>query len=183
MNKNKKRLEDIDDSLYSENDVNGVVSYYLDPALTQPYTGIIYTKFGGKIESEAAYIDGLMNGLEYVYNEEEELIQLTECRGNVHFGVSKEFENEKLSVVCINYNGSLVKVVYLGENQEIVSTEKYYYDVTKGDEVPQGYSALTRISYEELPQYIQLLLELSDQELVDYEFQEENPYLRPPYTK
>ncbi|MBB1148817.1 MULTISPECIES: hypothetical protein [unclassified Myroides] len=176
------RLEDTDRCLYVEDDVNGESVYYLDPALTLPYTGVIYTTYRGKIESEAVYFQGLKNGLEYVYNEEGEIIQIDECRGNVQFGISKEFENNRLSSISINYNNSWVKVLYVGENCEIIDTQKYYYDVTKGDEVPQGNASLTRMPYECLPSYIRLLLELSDQELVDYEFKDENPYLRPPYT-
>lgn len=176
------RLEDIDHSLYGENDVNGIVTYYLDPELTKPYTGVIYSKFRGKIESEAEFIDGLMNGLEYVYNEEEELIVINECRGNVGFGIAKEFEKGQLTSVSIVYNNGLVKFLDIGSNNEIINNQKFYYDVSKGDKIPEGDKAFVMMSYDKLPKYIKILLELSDKELVEYEFKKENPYLRPPYN-
>ncbi|MBB1150054.1 MULTISPECIES: hypothetical protein [unclassified Myroides] len=176
------RLEDIDDSFYVENDVNGIVTYYLDPELTKPYTGVIYNKWQGKIESEAEFIDGLKNGLEHVYNEEEELILISECRGNIEFGISKEFEKGYLTSVSINYNGRLVKYLEIGHNYEIINVQKFYYDVTKGDKIPEGDKIITNMSYERLPKYIRMLLELSDKELVEYEFKRDNPYLRPPYN-
>ncbi|UVD78668.1 hypothetical protein NWE55_11110 [Myroides albus] len=176
------RLEDIDHSLYVQDDVNGEHIYYLDPELTKPYTGVIYNKWRGKIESEAEFIDGLKNGLEHVYNEEEELILISECRGNIEFGISKEFEKGYLTSVSINYNGRLVKYLEIGHNYEIINVQKFYYDVTKGDKIPEGDKIITKMSYERLPKYIRILLELSDKELVEYEFKKGNPYLRPPYN-
>lgn len=182
MIKKTIRLEDIDHSLYVEDDVNGEHIYYLDPELTKPYTGVIYSKFKGKIESEAEFIDGLMNGLEYVYNEEEELIVINECRGNVGFGIAKEFDKGQLMSVSIVYNGGLVKFLEIGSNNEIINNQKFYYDVSKGDKIPEGDGALGMKRYEKLPKYIKILLELSDKELIEYEFKKENPYLRPPYN-
>ncbi|MTG99211.1 MULTISPECIES: hypothetical protein [Myroides] len=176
------RLEDIDDSFYVENDVNGIVTYYLDPELTKPYTGVIYNKWQGKIESEAEFIDGLKNGLEHIYNEDGEPIQINECRGNVMFGITKEFQKGYLTSVSIVYNNSYIKSLDVNRNKEIIDIQKNYYDVTKGDKIPEGDKILTNMSYERLPKYIRMLLELSDKELVEYEFKRDNPYLKPPYN-
>ncbi|MDM1409110.1 hypothetical protein [Myroides sp. DF42-4-2] len=158
------RLEDIDHSLYVEDDVNGIVTYYLDPELTKPYTGVIYNKWRGKIESEAEFIDGLKNGLEYIYNEDEEVIQINECRGNVIFGVVKEYEKESLKSVSIVYNNSFLKI--LNVNLEDFNVLRHY-DNQYGNE---------------LPHYLKSLLQLSNKQLIEYEFKKDNPYLRPPYN-
>ncbi|MBB1150797.1 hypothetical protein H4K35_11850 [Myroides sp. NP-2] len=160
----KKRIENIDEILYTEDDLNGYPIYYLDLELTKLFTGIIYSKFKGKIENEAEYIEGLKNGLEYIYNEDEEVIQINECRGNVIFGVVKEYEKESLKSVSIVYNNSFLKI--LNVNLDDFNVLRHY-DNQYGNE---------------LPHYLKSLLQLSNKQLIEYEFKKDNPYLRPPYN-
>ncbi|ASK32140.1 hypothetical protein CEY12_19445 [Chryseobacterium sp. T16E-39] len=57
------RLEDIDDRLYTKNDINGSAVYFLDQEFTQPFTGEIYVQFKEVLESEAQYKNGYKNGI------------------------------------------------------------------------------------------------------------------------
>lgn len=163
INKDVKfRLEDTDDSLFFKDDINGYAMYYLDKELTKAYSGEIYSIFKGKIESEAQYINGSKNGLEYIYYSNGDLEQINECRGNVIFGVSKEYdENGNIKTASIVYNNNHLKVIEV-------------------DRILDEYNI---IDYREkrhesgLPSYMEYLLNLSNDELVNYEFKTDNPNL------
>ncbi|WP_407402735.1 hypothetical protein [Chryseobacterium sp.] len=84
----------------------------IDKELTKAYSGEIYSIFKGKIESEAQYINGSKNGLEYIYNSNGDLEQINECRGNLIFGVSKEYdENGNIKTASVVFNNNHLKVI------------------------------------------------------------------------
>lgn len=157
----KLRLEDTDESLYMKNDFNGNAVYFLDKELTKPFIGEVYVVFKDKIESEAQYINGSKNGVEYIYNSNQEIEQINQCRGNVIFGVSKEFENRKLKTVSIVYNNNFIKIIEINSNQKDYITLKVC-DNKYGNK---------------LPIYLKNLLKLNDEELINYEFSLDNPNL------
>lgn len=154
------RLEDIDDRLFTKNDRNGYAVYFLDQGLTQPFTGEIYVKFNDTIESEAEYKNGYKNGIEYIYNSEGNLEQTNENRGNVIFGISKEYDEDgNMVIASIVYNNDYLRSVESIDNN---IQETKAYDDKFG---------------ESLPEYIQKLLKLSNEEVFNYEFKINNPYL------
>lgn len=158
---NKLRYEDIDSNLYTKNDSNGNAIYFLDKEFKKPFTGEIYVMFKHKIESEAEYKNGYKNGLEYIYYANENLQQINEYKGNVLFGISKEYdENENLISVSIVWNNSYIKVIEIRENQIDKVT---FYEEARNIKI--------------LPEYIKILLQLSEEELINYEFRPNSPYL------
>ncbi|HAO08151.1 MULTISPECIES: hypothetical protein [Chryseobacterium] len=158
---NKKlRLEDIDDRFYTKNDINGNAVYFLDKEFKEPFTGEIFVTFNGVLESEAQYKNGYKNGIENIYNSNGILEQTNENRGNVIFGVSKEFNEEGDVVISsIVYNNDYIRSVENSDG-EVVETQSY-----------------TGKYGENLPEYLQNLLRLSKEDLFNYEFKSENPYL------
>lgn len=163
INKNVTlRLEDIDDLLYYKDDINGYAMYFIDKELTKGYSGEIYSIFKGRIESEAQYINGSKNGLEYIYNSNGDLEQINECRGNVLFGVSKEYDEKgNIKTASVVYNNNHLKVIelnrILNEYNIIDYREKRHENG--------------------LPSYIEYLLGLSNEELINYEFKTDNSNL------
>lgn len=156
----KLRLEDIDDRLHTKNDFNGNAVYFVDEECKQPFTGEIFVKFNGLLESEAQYKNGCKNGVENIYNSDGILEQTNENRGNVIFGVSKEFDvTGNILVSSIVYNNDYIRSVEIADGK-IVETKPY-----------NGKYG------ENLPEYLQLLLQLSKEDLFNYEFKNENPYL------
>ena len=160
INKNNIRLEDIDDKLFTKNDINGICVFYLNKACTLPFNGEIFSIFKDYIELEYEIRNGKKNGLEYIYYPTGKIEQINECRENVMFGVSKEyFQNGDLKTVSIVYNNYHIRIV---EKVKSIFMETKSYDDKYGDK---------------LPEYLQNLLKLSNSELVDYKFKEDNPYL------
>ncbi|MBK1895146.1 hypothetical protein [Chryseobacterium paridis] len=158
------RLEDTDDRLYTKNDINGEAIYFLDKEFTQPFTGEIFIKYKDEVESEAEYKNGYKNGIEYIYTSEGILEQTNENKGNLIFGISKEYDEEGQVVISsIVYNNDYLKSV------EIV------------DGVIRETTAYNNKYGEALPEYIKMLLSLSDEEVFNYEFKINNPYLN--YSK
>ncbi|MBT2621200.1 MULTISPECIES: hypothetical protein [Chryseobacterium] len=154
------RFEDIDDRLYTKNDINGYAIYFLDEEFKKPFTGEIYVRFNDDIESEAEYKNGYKNGIEHLYNSNGDIEQTNENRGNVMFGISKEYdENGNIAVVSIVYNNDYLKSVEMS-NGAIQETSSYNNKFG-----------------ESLPEYIKGLLKLSNEELFNYEFKINNPYL------
>lgn len=93
------RLEDIDDRLYTQNDINGHAVYFLDEEFKVPFTGVLLVKFNNLLESGAQYQNGRKNGIENIYDSAGILEQTSEYRGNVIFGVSKEFNAERIVMI------------------------------------------------------------------------------------
>lgn len=157
----KNRVEDIDNSLFVKNDINGNAMYFLDANFSIAFEGEIYSVFINQIESEAQYKNASKNGLEYIYNANQEIEQINECRGNLIFGVSKEFQDNKLKYVSVVYNNNHLLVVEILEESKVYKLLKYQ----------------TEQLDENLPIYLQNLLDLPIENLIDYEFQIDNPNL------
>lgn len=158
------RLEDTDDRLYTKNDSNGFAVYFLDKECKEPFTGEIYVKFKDAIESEAQYKNGYKNGIEYIYDSDGNLEQANENKGNVMYGVSKEYDE----------NGNIV-------NASIVFNNEYLKSIELIDGTFQETTSYQDKFGEFLPDYLRELLSLSKEELFNYEFKPDNPHLN--YSK
>ncbi|MEH3113019.1 hypothetical protein [Pedobacter terrae] len=157
---NELRLEDIDDRLYTQNDINGNAVYFLDREFKLPFTGVLLVKFNNRLESEAQYQNGRKNGIENVYNSAGILEQTSEYRGNVIFGVSKEFDAEGIVMISsIVYNNDYLRTVEMVKGK-IGETQTYNGKYGEG-----------------LPAYLQNLIKLSNEDLFHYSFKSQNPYL------
>lgn len=154
-------MEKLFKELYLKDDsISGEYDYYLDDLFTKPYQGIVIDKVNDILMWKFDVRKGKRTGLEYVYNTDGKLEQINECRNNLMFGVSKEYnEIGKIKTTSIVYNNSYLKIIEVNEKQSVVLEN---YDNR----------------YEEkLPSYLQKLLLLSNEELVDYEFRNDNPNL------
>ncbi|MDO4880634.1 MAG: hypothetical protein Q3983_05080 [Capnocytophaga sp.] len=152
---NIERLQDTDDRLFVENDINGECIYYTDEACQTPFNGIVYGMCGKplRLDYECEIVGGVKDGMELTYNEEGGIEQASECRHNLLYGVSKEYDEEgNLLTASVVFNNSHLKVV--------TPTESGQYEVTK----------YTPESTKNLPADILALLILSEEELVNYEF-------------
>lgn len=117
-------------------------------------------KFNDTIESEAEYKNGYKNGIEYIYNSDGNLEQANENRGNVIFGISKEYDADGNTVIAsIVYNNDYLRSV---ESVDDRTPETKVYDDKFGNS---------------LPEYIQKLMKLSNKEIFNYEFKINNPSL------
>ena len=141
---NIERLQDIDERLFIENDLNGECIYYTDEDCQTPFNGIVYGMCGhpSRLDYECEITEGMKNGIE----------QASECRHNLMYGVSKEYEQEgNLLTASVVYNNSHLKIVS--------PTPEGTYNIEKY--APQ--------STQKLPDDILTLLALSEQELVEYQ--------------
>ena len=140
---NIERLQDIDERLFVKNDLNGECIYYTDENCQTPFNGIVYGMCGhpARLDYECEIKDGVKSGIE----------QACECRHNLMYGVSKEYDEEgNLLTASVVYNNSHLKIVS--------PTPDGTYNIEKY--APQ--------STQNLPDDILTLLALSEQELVAY---------------
>lgn len=159
-------IKDINDSLekdlFAKPDYNGESVYFLDKELTKPYTGILIETYDNYTIWWSEYINEVQNGIEKVFNDDGQLEQISECKNNMHVGISKEYdESNKLIFVAIKWNNGYVKKIYLDENKNIIKKEE--------DE--------SWIRNFPIPDNFLQLIKLSDQELINYEFKIDNPNL------
>ncbi|WP_407402739.1 hypothetical protein [Chryseobacterium sp.] len=149
------------EELYLKDDpISGESDYYLDELFKNPYNGVVIDKVNDILMWKFDVRKGKRTGLEYVYNTDGKVEQINECRNNLMFGVSKEYDNnEDVKTASIVYNNSYLKIVEVNEKQNVVLEN---YDNRYEDK---------------LPEYLRKLLLLSNQELVNYEFKTDNPNL------
>ena len=151
---NIERLQDIDERLFVENDLNGECIYYTDEDCQTPFNGIVYGMCGHptRLDYECEIKNGVKSGIELIYNEEGGIEQASQCRHNLMYGVSKEYDQEgNLLTASVVYNNSHLKVVS-ATTEGTYKIEKY---------APQ--------STQNLPHDICTLLALPEQELAEYE--------------
>lgn len=151
-------MEKLFEELYLKDDpISGEFDYYLDDLFTKPYQGIVIDKVNDILMWKFDVRKGKRTGLEYVYNTDGKLEQINECRNNLMFGVSKEYDNNgDVKTASIVYNNSYLKIIEVNEKQSVVLEN---YDNRYEDK---------------LPEYLRKLLLLSNQELVNYEFKTNN---------
>lgn len=153
----KKYIEE----LYTKGDsLTGESLYYLDSNFSQPYNGWAIEMFKGEINWEFEIKNGKQNGIEKVY-ENGHLIQVDEYKDNLQYGVSKEYDkNGNLTSVSVVWNNDHIKTIYLKNNQidEVILYREFNIQKT-------------------LPEYINKLCQLSEEELINYKFDSNNPHL------
>lgn len=142
--------------LYTAADHNGESIYYTDKYLKNPYTGILVeTSANGTIIWWSELVDGSQNGIEKNFDSEGRLQQISECKKNMHSGISKEYdESESLFYVSIKWNNGTLKSLKLDSNLRITNIEENK----------------PLINNPILPLSLKELLRLSDNELINYEF-------------
>ena len=151
---NIERLQDIDERLFVKNDLNGECIYYTDENCQTPFNGIVYGMCGHppRLDYECEIKNGVKSGIELIYNEEGGIEQASQCRHNLMYGVSKEYDQEgNLLTASVVYNNSHLKIVS--------PTPEGSYNIDKY--APQ--------STQNLPHDICTLLALPEQELAEYE--------------
>lgn len=132
----------------------------------EKFDGIVYDTIGDKPYWIFSVKDGLQNGTEYTFYEKTDIIeQICEYRDNHQFGISKEFDEQgELQSVSIIYDNSYLKTIEIDDTKVDATLA---YDGRYGDR---------------LPSYLVSLLKLSTEDLINYEFIDDNPFLTPPYT-
>ena len=146
------RLEDRDSSLFSTNDSNGEFVYFLDEKNCKPFNGIIYGLFQSKYDYEAEIKDGYKDGIELIYNSDGNLEQISECRHNMLYGVSKEYrEDSSLATVSVVLNNNHLKVIEVDSERNIVNVVHYQSELHKN--IPEDISYLLDLPIEELIAY------------------------------
>lgn len=121
MNNSVLRLEDTDDRLYGKDDSNGECVYFLDKECMQPFNGIVYgTNQGcignhkGWLEYEEEITNGYRNGIQVIYRENGSIEQISECKLNLLYGISKEYDEQNvLKSVSVVMNNSHIKIIEL----------------------------------------------------------------------
>lgn len=143
-------------TLFSKPDSNGESIYYIDEQLKKPYTGIlIETKAHKTVIWWSEYIDGFQNGVEKNYDFDGILEQVSECKYNMHVGVSKEYDKlGHLTSVAIKWNNGYIRTIYLDSNKQIINKED---DQNWINNFP-------------IPDDFKKLLNLTDEELIIYDF-------------
>lgn len=144
-------------TLFLKPDTNGESIYYIDKQLKEPYTGIlIETKANDTIIWWSEYIDGVQNGVEKNYDFDGILEQVSECKYNMHVGVSKEYDKlGNLTYVAIKWNNGPIRAIFFDSNMQIINKEE---DERWLRNFP-------------IPDDLRRLLELTDEELINYKFQ------------
>lgn len=147
------KLEDTDERLYGKNDINGIWVYYLDQICEKPFNGVVYGTCQSRLDYEAEIKNGYKNGIEVNYHANGSVEQVSECKNNMLYGVSKEFD-EKSSLVSVSvvFNNAYLKVVEL-DGQKQYEIKKYREEL-----------------YDSLPVEIKKLLDFSAEELITYKF-------------
>jgi len=141
------------DELYTTADHNGETLYFIDALLAIPYTGIVVDKSDNIVEWMFETVNGKQEGLEKTYFPNGKLKQIAEYKNNLQYGVSKEYDQEgNMTSASIVWNNGYIKTLVINEGQVVSVDEKHFADNTK---IPD------RISY---------LLELSQKELINYQF-------------
>lgn len=152
----------LEKDLFTKPDHNGESIYFFDKELQELYTGILIENSGNTMIWWSEYIDGVQNGVEKVFNEEGQLEQISECKNNMHVGISKEYDEfNNLIFVGIKWNNGYVKGLHLDTDKKIIKKEE--------DE--------SWINNFPISDDFNKLLKLTDQELVNYEFKTNNPNL------
>lgn len=143
-------------TLFSKPDYNGESIYYLNEQLEQSYTGILIETVAHDITIWwSEYIDGFQNGIEKIFNGDGQLEQISECKYNMHVGISKEYDEQgNLILVAIKWNNGYIKSMDVDINKKIINKEEY-------ERWLNNYP---------IPDDFKKLLNLTDQELIDYEF-------------
>ena len=120
----------------------------------EKFTGKVYDTNNDKINWIFEVKDGLQNGLEETYHEGTTIIeQIAEYKDNMQFGISKEFnEDGSLNSISIVWNNKYLKTIFVKKSKVININESY--DIEK-------------IKY---PEKILMLLNLSDDDLIQYNF-------------
>ncbi len=151
------RLEDIDDSLFSINDDNGESIYFLDKKHKKPFNGIVYGVFQSKLDYEVEIKNGYKNGIELSYSSDGYIEQISECKHNLLYGVSKEYrEDNSLATVSVVLNNNHLKVVEVDPNGNGIRVVQYQSELHKN-----------------IPEDILYLLNLPEEELIAYPFKSE----------
>ena len=126
------------------------------------YDGVVYDIIDDKIYWIFEVKDGLQNGLEITYYEGTDVIhQKVEYKDNFQYGLSKEYnEQGELQFISIVYDNDYLEITQIedGKFKKLETYDKKRHE--------NG-----------LPSYIEYLLSLSNEELVNYEFKADNPNL------
>ncbi|TWP29372.1 hypothetical protein ETU08_07680 [Apibacter muscae] len=153
INKNNLRLSEEAPSLFSDDDpATGLLIYYLGEDKEELFTGELYEIFQEHIVSEYEVKNGKKEGIQIDYFRNGSKDSINENSQNMQFGVYKEFdEHEKLKVVSVIWFNLNIKSIEFSENT-ITITEK---------KIDKKYI---------IPKRIESLLNLSNEELINYSF-------------
>lgn len=156
INKNNIRLSETDPKLFSVEDTNtGLLIFYIGEG-KELFTGELYEEFNGQIVSEYEVKNGKKEGIQKDYFQSGELEEISEWRGNLKYGISKVYEEQgRLESVSTVWNNDYIKII------EVLEKKVFEKKIIKK---------------ENLPKKIIFLLSLSDQELLDYSFNEKNEF-------
>ena len=141
-------MEKYFEELYSKGDhISGESDSYIDKNLTIPYDGTVINKDGDIIIWKFEVRNGKRTGLEYIYYSNGKIEQINECRGNLTFGVSKEFDqNGNLRSVSIVWNNGYLRTIHINNNK-IEKIDNYKPTINR---LPEKISYLFTLSNEEL---------------------------------
>lgn len=112
------------EDLYEKCDINGESVYFTDQECKMLYTGHVEYYFNGILCWEADIVNGIMEGLEKVYNNETgELESVNEKKYNMSNGLSIEYyKNGKIKSISTNINNCLIDFYDYDENGNISAT-------------------------------------------------------------
>lgn len=112
------------ENLYEKCDINDESVYFVDQECKIPYIGHVEYYFNGILCWEADIVNGIMEGLEKVYNNETgELESVNEKKYNMSNGLSIEYyENGKIKSISTNIDNCLIDFYDYDENGNISST-------------------------------------------------------------
>jgi antitoxin component YwqK of YwqJK toxin-antitoxin module len=119
------------------------------------FTGVIYDLWMDKVNWIFEVKNGLQDGVEKTFYDGTNILQqIVEYNDNLQNGISKEFnEKGELTSVSVMFRGSVLKTIFL-ENSLVLKRENFYDSSDK----------------DKYPEKINMLLNLSDAELINYIF-------------
>ena len=104
--------------LFEKYDINDEPVYFTDPECQMPYTGTVEEYLDGKTCWEADVVDGMMEGIEKIYNHESgKLEAIYEKKHNLDNGLSIEYyENGKIKNIFTTIDNLLIDFYDYDEN-------------------------------------------------------------------